>query len=143
MRNLNQVLLIAVVMALTVAAMAAGAGIYKWAATPAIVPTATPTIATPTVAPSPNLTYDLLAGLLYEYMSELDLKSPGIDCSVGFSPYRREDAERYRNYDHTKATYQQGKWTLRNTGKTCDGVESWEMDDATRAIKYLGSSTTP
>ena len=138
MRNLNQVLLIAVVMALTIVAMAAGAGIYKWAATPAIVPTATPTIATPTVAPSPSLTSDLISGLLREYIEELDLKSPGIDCLVRFDIY--SDAHLLPLED---PTYQQGKWTLRKSGSTCDGVESWEIDDATGAIKYLGSSTTP
>ena len=36
-----------------------------------------------------------------------------------------------------------GKWIGRLTGDRCKGVESWEIDDATGAIKHLGSSTSP
>ncbi len=34
-----------------------------------------------------------------------------------------------------------GKWIGRLTGDRCKGLESWEIDDATGAIKYVGSST--
>ena len=36
-----------------------------------------------------------------------------------------------------------GKWVGRLTGDRCKGLESWEIDDDTGAIKYLGSSITP
>ena len=39
--------------------------------------------------------------------------------------------------------YKHHKWTIRGTGELCDGVESWEIDDHTGAIQYLGSSTAP
>ena len=36
-----------------------------------------------------------------------------------------------------------GKWTVRASGFGCDGLETWEIDDATAAIEYLGLSKVP
>ena len=125
---MKRVLLIALFLVFTLGAMAAGAGIYKWT-----IPEAKPTY---------TLNQELIEGLLKEYVS--DIGNPGRHCLT--SPRGRSKRNlrgnlmslNYPTYDG-----ENNKWTLRATGDDCTGIESWEIDDATGAIKYLGSSTSP
>jgi len=134
---LKQVLLIVLVVVLTVGAMAAGAGIYKWT-TSTPHPTPTPTlISTPT--PEPNLV-GLLGGLIQEYVSDLDVSDMDVKCITHDGRY---GARTFVGFNAIKWSYMDGKWTIRNTGGDCTGIETWEIDDATGAITYLGSSKTP
>ena len=126
------------VVALTVVAMAAGAGIYKWAmVTPHPAPEPIPT-PTPASTPEPNLV-GLLPGLLQEYVSDLDVSDMDTKCIR----YNLLGSRAFVGLKAVKWRYMDGKWTIRNTGSDCTGIETWEIDDATGAIKYLGSSTAP
>ena len=134
---MKQVLLIVLVVVLTVGAMAAGAGIYKWT-TSTPHPTPTPTlISTPT--PEPNLV-GLLGGLIQEYVSDLDVSDMDVKCITHDGRY---GARTFVGFNAIKWSYMDGKWTIRNTGDDCAGIETWEIDDATGAITYLGSTTAP
>ena len=114
------------VVALTVGAMAAGAGIYKWAAPePVIVP---PTIVPPTPEPMPSK--PLLDRLMLEYV--IDSKSPGRPCLI--------DGPKLPS---VRYVYKDGKWIYHSSGDRCDGLETWEIDDVTGAIKYVGSQKSP
>ena len=128
-------------MVLKVGAMAAGAGIYKWTM---VTPADTPKVPTPT--PRPTLNMSLLNGLLVEYTTGGGGRNPGWKCLTELkwpnlqSPTLRRNllAENFPEYDG-----ETGNWTLRVTGDRCKGLETWEINDATGAIKYLGSSTSP
>jgi len=198
-------------MVLTVGAMAAGAGIYKWTMVDATLPVATPSPTlshcesltqqlaqvetergaaflirewarkgcappTPTPTPTPqartirplaerlpvpglfvptkdpqldmetwlrrNLTpivrlnRSLINGLLKEYIS--DESNPFFEClTLSHWPgVLRPDIDVDNNPGSSK-------WTIRASGAGCNGIETWEINDATGAIKYLGSSTLP
>jgi len=124
-------------MVLTMGAMVAGAGIYKWAS-PTIVPaTSVPPLST--FVPEPNLSPSLLIGLLKEYVS--DKSSPGRTCLTRApSPLFDIDLTVGKRYlRNVQKAYLDGKWTVRATGEECSGLEIWEIDDVTGAIEYLGS----
>ena len=130
---MKQVLLIVLVVVLTVGAMAAGAGIYKWTtSTPHPAPISTPT-------PEPNLD-GLIRGLLQEYVSDPDVSDIDVKC---ISYLRSSGARHLMGFQGIDLSYMDGKWTIRNTGDDCTGIETWEIDDAIGAITYLGPSTSP
>ena len=117
---MKRVLLIALFLVFTLGAMAAGAGIYKWTSAP---------------THKPNLPYFLIEGLLTEYISYEG--NPGQEC-LRFRGMQMLSTDWRANYNS-----ENGTWMVRSTGKNCTGIESWEIDDATGAITYLGSSTSP
>ena len=196
---MKQVLLIVLAVVLTVGAMAAGAGIYKWTMVDANLPMATPSPTlshcesltqqlaqaetergaaflilewerkgcappTPTPTPTPQavqsttetpqfmqdikawsprnlrpearLNRSLINGLLEEYIS--DESNPFFEClTLSHWPgVLRPDIDVDNNPGSSK-------WTTRASGAGCNGIETWEIDDATGAITYLGSSTSP
>ena len=134
-------------MVLTVGAMAAGAGIYKWTmVTPEVNGPAWGAMVAdgPAPTPEPTLNKFLLNGLLQEYVTGGGGSNPGRECLVE-PVYLPKRWLRIELLDHTFPEYdgKTGNWTLRVTGDRCKGLETWEIDDATGAIKYLGSSTAP
>ena len=99
----------------------------------------------PTPTSTPHLSRPLIYGLLHEYVS--DISNPGWKCMTYLTkPEALGLGQRYaavRTDVVLAYARQTGKWTGRLTGDRCKGVESWEIDDATGAIKYVGSSTAP
>ena len=200
---MKQVLLIVLVVALTVGAMAAGAGIYKWTMVDANPPVATPAPAlsrcesltqqvaqaetemgaafliqeweqkgcappkpTPTpeavqssteppqfiqdlkawsprnLRPEVRLNRSLINGLLKEYVS--DESNPSFECLKRPTIGIWSSIEVRRDIDiNVEKRPGSPKWTIRASRAGCNGVETWEIDDATGAITYLGSSTAP
>ena len=121
--------------------MAAGAGIYKWAmVTPEVndpvwgsmVDELAPT-------PEPTLNKSLVYGLLREYVSDPFVSDTDVTC-IAIEDWKNK---RVLRRDSLDLRYIDGKWTLYHTGSRCKGLETWEIDDATGAITYLGSSTSP
>ena len=104
--------------------------------------------------PAPTLSRSLLLGLFREYAS--DKSNPGWKCMTyqpGISLHKQRDWLTVDGFEPFSIalkpdivlhyTGHTGKWIGRLTGDRCKGLESWEIDDATGAIKYLGSSTSP
>jgi hypothetical protein len=102
---LKQLLGIAVIMVLTMAAVAAGAGIYKWATPEPAIVSATP------VPLEPNLSRDLINSLLRKYYNE---EGPGYLCQVVLDEFNRNEI-RNTNFD-ARYIENTGKWTIRFTG---------------------------
>ena len=123
-------------MVLTVGAMFAGAGIYKWGS-PTAIPSAT-IVPSPSPLPTPNLNRGLIFGLLKEYVSETS--SAGLTCLTRRAGPAEPDGMRFLKREAANgAVYMAGKWTVRLTGGQCNALEIWEIDDMTGAIEYLGS----
>ena len=136
---LKKLLGIALILLLTVGAMAAGAGIYKWV----IYEPATILPASSPITPKPTLNRSLIGGLLTEYVS--DETSPGRECLVIGGSFRGMsdidyDLEFNRLRWLTSVDGNGFNWTIRATGGNCKGLEKWEIDDNTGAIEYLGPS---
>ena len=138
---MKQVLLIVLVVVLTVGAMAAGAGIYKWAmVTPHPAPEPIPTPA-PASTPEPTLNKSLIGDLLQGYVLDSNVSDTDVRCITC-----RPGGKRRPNWigaGGLDLRYIDDKWTLYHAGPRCKGLETWEIDDATGAITYLGSSTPP
>jgi len=108
----------------------------------------------PTPTSTPHLSSSLLQGLLREYAS--DKSNPGWKCMTYLAGFRMHNQPDWITVDGfepfsialnpdmvLRYTGRTGKWVGRLTGDRCKGLESWEIDDATGAIKYLGSTTSP
>ena len=104
----------------------------------------------PTPTSTPHLSSSLLQGLLREYAS--DKSNPGWKCMT----YLKEPEHhviKVPGYEYRsialnpdivlRYTGRTGKRIGRPTGDRFKGVESWEIDDDPREIKYLGSSIAP
>ena len=142
---------IALVMVLTVGAMAAGAGIYKWLESTDTQTNAQEVTEAPTPTPQhyQNLTRDAVDRLLGQYIDLPD--SPGLGCL-----YRRiskriklafldgpELSEMVLNSVDTFYSRPRDVWVVRATGGTCKGIESWLISDTDGAISYVGGTLAP
>ena len=73
-----------------------------------------------------------------------ELKSRAREDKTGQSScLSQPDSWDLRNYLDIHYTKQDSNWLVRASGMGCAGLVSWEIDDATGAITYLGSSTSP
>ena len=104
---------------------------------------------TPPKPPAPTLSSSLLQGLLREYAS--DKSNPGWKCMTYLPGIRMFNQPDWITVDGfalnpdmvLRYTGRTGKWIGRLTGDRCKALESWEIDDDPREIKYLGSSIAP
>ena len=127
---MRQLLGIALIMVLTVGAMAAGAGIYKWLEstdTQEAVTEAT----TPVRVDGPNLNDWQIIELIYDYTKDL----------VDENGYYSLDARcLHTAVDGKSWSYNEGTdtWLVGSVGPYCQGLEHWLIDDSTGAVEYLG-----
>jgi len=101
---------IAFIMVLTAGAMAAGAGLYKWATPESVIAPATP------VPHEPNLSRHLIDGLLRQYL--LDSSSPSRHCVREFSSSINNFVNKNSRSIDIRYIADSGRWAVRTV---CEG----------------------
>jgi len=137
---LKQVLLIVLVVVLTVGAMAAGAGIYRWVTSDVTQTVTQEDIPIPAPTPKPQPNIFIMRGLLEEYAK--DDSNPGTACLKNKSwqsLIKIVGVEISVFYDERYP----GKWTVISSGLDCKGIETWTIDWVNSRIEYIGSNKSP
>ena len=124
-------------MVVVIAVVSVSAGIYIWVSLlnqPEIIDE-------PRSLQIPNLNQDLLIGLFENYLAS---DPPDGFCLAGMSQtntYGPLWLWRQERWHELRVTFKDHLWVVKASGVSCDGVETWHVNDVTGHIAYQGSST--